>query len=718
MKTTLKRTLSTWLSANILDSLPIFIACNLAALLIWQLNISAHTMPLILGIIAAGLSDLDNRLTGRLKNLFFTLIAFSISSLSSQLALSHGWLFVPLVTFIAFAVVMLGAIGNRYRTIAFGTLLVSVYTTLAYMPGQIWYANTLLIVAGALLYGLVSMLVYLLFPNRAVQENVAQYFEALSDYLKLKASIFDPDDTDNLPAKQLALAKANSLVMGQFDKARVSLFYRLKDLHRYPRTQRLLRYYFAGQEIWERASSSHSQYQPLFQGFVHSDLIFRLQRILTQQAEECRQIAHAIRYNEAYQPSPLGEKAGQGMQNALAFHRSKGVKNLYKLQTMAENLQNIEGQFRQLAAQQTALSLPPKSSRLIGENVSGLRNMWRVVKGQCNLSSQLFRHALRLAAVVFVCSSLVEFFELNMGYWILLTAILVCQPNYSATKKRLVQRVIGTVVGVVIGLSFRYLSPSLEAQLGMIVASSTLFFFFRNNRYSFSVLFITVQVLISFDVIGLGANEAMLPRIFDTLLGVAIAWVGVAYIFPDWKYTNLHTSLKQTLKDSALYLRHIVAQLQFGYQDQLAYRIVRRSAQNSVANLSTAVSNMLSEPVKYREALTFAPTLLELSHTLLSYIAALGAHRQESSQINHQIDFSAVFFKQSKQVSRLLEALATGQKIGPDLEQISQQLKQLANQTQADERANLLSQQLELIVQVLPQLEHFVQEERRYHKGK
>ena len=43
-------------------------------------DISSQSMPLILGIIAGGLVDLDNPFNWTIENVFFTLIAFSISS--------------------------------------------------------------------------------------------------------------------------------------------------------------------------------------------------------------------------------------------------------------------------------------------------------------------------------------------------------------------------------------------------------------------------------------------------------------------------------------------------------------------------------------------------------------------------------------------------------------------------------------------------------------
>ncbi|AUI66349.1 MULTISPECIES: YccS family putative transporter [Glaesserella] len=721
----LRKLSSDWLNANIIGTLPIFFATNIAALLIWQLNISEQTMPLILGIIAAGLSDLDNRLTGRLTNLFFTLIAFAISALSSQLALSHGWLFIPLITMITFIVIMLGAIGQRYSTIAFGTLLVSVYTTLTYVETTAWYGNTLMILAGTLLYGLVAVVVYLIFPNRTVQENMALYFEALGKYLQAKSDFFDPDEMESLPAKQLALAKANIDVMATFDKARVSLFYRLRGQHRHLCTQKMLRYYFTGQDIWERASSSHSQYENLFKGLKNTDLIFRFQRLLELQAIACQQIANALRHNEAYQHNSRGERVLTGLTQSLSYHQTQGIPSISILQSITENLRNIEGQLAQLSNDNiTAINHQhqPKTARLIAENVSGLGNMIKAIKSQCHFGSQLFRHAVRLSIVVCLCSSLVEYFHIQEGYWILLTAVLVCQPNYSATKKRLVQRVIGTVLGVIVGMSFRYLSPTLEAQLGIIVAASSLFFFFRTNNYSFSTFFITIQVLVSFDVVGFGSDSAMLPRILDTLLGVGIAWFGVSYLWPDWRYINLHNSLKETLKTSSTYLKYIVAQLQFGYRDQFSYRIARRSAQNALANLSAAVSNMTGEPKKYSKELTFAPTLLGLSYTLMSYISALGSHRIDSAHLNHHVDFASVFFKQAKQISTLLEKMALGDKCTEQtIHTMDQQLQKFEADfqlSQIDERSFILLQQLRLIVQLLPQLWELVGKEKSHHYEK
>ena len=113
-------------------------------------------MPLTLGTIAGGLVDLDNRLSGRLKNLFYTLIAFAISSLVIQVTFVDHYLFILIMAILTFLFTMLGAIGQRYNTIAFGSLVVALYTILAYDPNQIWFINPLLILVGTSLYSFLT----------------------------------------------------------------------------------------------------------------------------------------------------------------------------------------------------------------------------------------------------------------------------------------------------------------------------------------------------------------------------------------------------------------------------------------------------------------------------------------------------------------------------------------------------------------------------------
>lgn len=703
--------MNNWLNAKVIATIPIFIAVNLAAIAIWLLDISAQSMPLILGIIAGGLVDLDNRLTGRLKNVFYTLIAFSISSLIVQMSIGNGYQFTLLMTAITFIFTMVGAIGQRYSTIAFGTLVIALYTTLSYLPDTLWFINPIMILCGTLLYSVIALIVHLFFPNRPVQENIAKSFLALGAYLDAKSLFFDPDDVENLSNKEVNLAMKDSQLIEAFNGCRISLFYRIRGQYRHSRTQKMIRYYFSAQDIHEKANSSLFNYQALAEQLKNTDLIFRIQRLFELQAQACKQIGLSLQQGKDYKYDNRMEKAVLGLTQSFELYIQQHNKDdcaHLNLKTLIENIQAVDWQLRHLD-QDTNQIERTETAKIHTHQIRGLRNIFYAIKSHCNFNSQLFRHAVRLSIVVFTSCAIVEFFQLDRGYWILLTAVFVCQPNYSATKLRLRQRILGTILGVIIGSLLPYINPTLELQLGLIVATSTLFFFFRSNNYSFSTFFITIQVLISFNVMGFDLHDAMYSRVIDTLIGAAISWVAVSYFWPDWKYLQLDKVSRQAIKSNAKYLLYIISQLQFGKGDNLKYRIVRRNAHENATALSATISNMNNEPQKYQAHLQQGFELLKINYSLLSYISALGAYRSNMKKLQQSTRFLAGFYPIAKKIIYVLEHI---EKLTPTVfEKLQKRIESDLKQASAEQAENLLQpqfsvpiQQLNMICQVLPSL--------------
>ena len=147
---------------SLISTLPVFMSVSIAAFAIWYFNAPQLAVPLILGVIAGGLVDLDNRLRGRVKDLGIVLAAFATSSLAVQLTLAHPAAYIAAMLLMTFTFTYIGAVGLRYRTIAFGALVVAIYTTLAYTAALPWYANPLLILLGTVLYGGCTLLTQIL----------------------------------------------------------------------------------------------------------------------------------------------------------------------------------------------------------------------------------------------------------------------------------------------------------------------------------------------------------------------------------------------------------------------------------------------------------------------------------------------------------------------------------------------------------------------------
>ena len=148
----------------IIASLPVFASVFIAATLVWHFDTPKLVMPFVLGIIAGGLVDLDNRLTGRLKNIVITVALFTLSSLLAQSTIGTGVPFILAMTLMTFGFTILGTVGLKYRTFAFGALAVATYTTLTYTPETYWLTNPVMILLGTVLYS-VNTLIFQIHPT-------------------------------------------------------------------------------------------------------------------------------------------------------------------------------------------------------------------------------------------------------------------------------------------------------------------------------------------------------------------------------------------------------------------------------------------------------------------------------------------------------------------------------------------------------------------------
>ena len=674
-----------WLSARVLAALPMLVSMCMAVLAVWYWQKPLMCMPLVLGVIAGGLVDLDNRLTGRIQNLLSTIVAFSVSSLTVQFTFGQPLLFLPAMTLLTFVFTLSGAISLRYRTISFGTLVVALYTILTINHSMVWYANTLLILCGTLLYSGNTLLLHLILPHRPVQDSMAAAYTELAGYLDIKAQFFDPDDTDQLEQRQIALAMQNGKVIAAFNQVRSALFYRMRGQHRHPRTARMLHYYFAAQDIHERASSSYiGEYRRFVAELSHSDLIFRIQRLIEWQAQACRDVAHSLQRGSPPSDNAKLDKLAAGIRRSLQHHQAD--KSPRSLRRLIDNLYGINYQLTHLAGEQADYTEASEQTRIVREDADGWANRLAALRRHLSFESGVFRHAVRLSIVVFFCIALVESLKLPMGYWVLLTAVFVCQPNYSATKSRLIQRVVGTLAGVAVGSLLPYFTPSLATQLAVVAASGTLFFFFRTNKYSYSTFFITIQALTNLNIAGLHGTDALPWRLLDTIVGCALAWWAVSMLWPDWRYLSLARTAQRALAGNAGYLKSITGQLQYGgHCDDAAYRVERRRAHERAAQLPGGF------------------TLLKTVYAVNGYISALGAYRSRLSPGQIEPDFKAAFARAANETARLLEQLPglAEAEFQVAYSALRQQLTALRPDSSASPHAHTLWQQLSLIVKLL-----------------
>ena len=684
-----------------LYNIRIFIALCGTTAFPWWLGEVKLTIPLTLGVVAAALTDLDDRLTGRLRNLAITLVCFFIASASVELLFPWPWLFAAGLTVSTIGFILLGGLGQRYATIAFGALLIAIYTMLGVTLYSHWYLQPLFLLAGAVWYNLLTLAGHLIFPIRPLQDNLARSYEQLAHYLELKSRLFDPDIEDESQAPLYDLAIANGQLVATLNQTKVSLLTRLRGDRGQRGTRRTLQYYFVAQDIHERASSSHIQYQTLRDRFRYSDVMFRFQRMLSMQAQACQKLSRAILLREPYLHDTHFERAFMHLDAALDRVKASGApaEQIKALGFLLNNLRAIDAQLATIESVQTTAQFSNNTENLLADDQpGGFGDVWLRLRSNMSPESALFRHAVRMSLVLCAGYAFIQLTGLNHGYWILLTSLFVCQPNYNATRHRLALRIIGTLIGVAIGLPVLLLVPSVEGQLFLIVLTGVLFFAFRNVQYAHATMFITLLVLLCFNLLGEGF-EVALPRIFDTLIGCAIAWAAVSFIWPDWKFRNLPRVLEQAINANCRYLDAILEQYHQGRDNRLAYRIARRAAHNRDGELASVVSNLSTEPRAGSQIRETAFRLLCLNHPVTSYISALGAHREKltTPDILALLDDAVCYVDDA-----LHHSPADEQRVQQALASLQTRIQHL--DPRAESKEPLVLQQIGLLLALLPEI--------------
>ena len=688
--------------------LHILIVLSGTTLGLFYLQLSALIVPVTLGAIAAALTDFDDRLSLRLRNLLYTCVLFfGISSLLELLA-SSQFLLILTLSLCSSLLVLMGALGQRYATISFGTILLSVYTLFGLGEYAHWYQQPSYFVLGALWYGLSSILFYLLKPTQAVQDQLAQSFIHLARLLELKAQLFDPDQSEQAEPLLYQLSLQNSEVVQQLNQCKATLLTRLKASRANTHTIRWLNLYFTAQDIHEQATANYLHYEKIAENFSRTDLIYRLQKNFQLQARHCQQLAQSILDGQPFQlaaePAPVFVHLLQSLQDWVQQNPdNREVKNLHlvlnNLQTIQEQL-IILGQDHLLEKSSAdILNRRQDNLNLLDDDIQGWSDLWLKLKQHLGPQAALFRHAVRIG-FIFAAGSLISLLPFaKNGYWILLTGLFVCQMSYFATKNRLHLRTLGTVLGVLCGIPLLYFVPSVEGQLLLTIICGVAFFYLRSKKYAMATLMATLMVLLIFNLKGAG-YAIILPRIVDTLLGCGLAWLAVSFIWPDWNFRNISRTMLKSQQATLNYFAAVIEQYRHGRNNSMQYRIARREAHNAHIELSSMISSLSTEPHPNPTQIHYAFRYLVYSHSQLSYVSALGSHRVHLNQ--------ARVLDLMQHILALLQQHTTVGQI-PDQYAIHIQLDELQRQQKTGVQSELdmlILKQLSLILETLPELIH------------
>lgn len=597
----------------------------------WWAGWQEELMAVLLGVNASAFTESDDNWRSRLRMQLLALLLFAMLLWLVWAAVPWPGALAALLALAAFGLTLLGVWGERYRVLAFGSLVWLIYVGLVAETSQ---AQTLaaapLMLAGAAWYGLVSVLWAATWPEPPVRYRLSRLYAVLGEYLRLKSQLLEPVRGMDLERRRMALALHNGRVVDALNASKDSLLNRLGKSTPPPWLQAAMHQYLAAQDIHERTSSSHGHYDQLAEAFFHTDAMYRCQRVLALLGEQALKFSEAIRQQSTPQHQGATARAIEDMQAAIAHLEQHATptqqgRPLQALQALGSNLTALAQVFS------GALRPPAQGAdySLIDHEPQTLREAWARIRDQLHRQSPLWRHAVRLSLSLLLGFAVMHATKDPHGYWILLTIAFVSQPHYAATLTRLGQRAVGTVLGLAVGWALIRLFPEPVLQSVFVVAAGALFFGTRQTRYVLATGAVTTLLLLNFHQLGMG--QGVIPaRLLDTAIGSGIAGLAAWLLLPNWQARQWHRLAAQALKTQAAYLREVVAQYQSGKQDHLRYRIARRDAHNADAALSNALAAMLKEPQRVRRHEVASGRFVLLAHILLNYVSALGAHRGDA----------------------------------------------------------------------------------------
>ena len=583
-------------------------------------------VTLALGALAGGLSETEDHPKGRIKVLSITVLSFFVSSFAVGLLNNYPWLLGSGFIFSTIIFILLGGIGERYRAITFGSILIGIYAMLGIEISPAWYWQAVLLPAGALFHGILTLVLMYRKPWRLLDEQMAGGFNNLSKYLEKKATLFPSSKKDQMPINQ-ELALLNVSVVNSLEKIKDVLNSYGMELDGQEPLRPYLQRFMLLQSLHERAASSHEQHDKLSKEESGFEVMQGLGEMLRQLSFATKHLAENMLTGAPYHHPLALEWISKALEEKLQVMDPEKSQALILLH---HNLYRSHLALKYLDDKEEGTSVP----RLRKDERTPLERF----KALLSLSHPRMRYAIRLSLSFLIGFVLERLLHLDKGAWVMLTSLFVSQITYSDTRRRLLQRLLGTVTGVVLGVVMLHIFTHTSAQVILMLLSAFAFFYWVRTRYSVAVVFITTFVISAFNLISEDAGlHIMLPRLVDTVLGAAVAFLVIRFLWPGWQYRRMPELISNAMKKNIAYIRAITKEYNEVNVDDLEYRIARREAHLADNEMAQAWFSMQQEPKSKQILMHQAFTLTYLNHALLSHISALGAHRETYTPDLHEI---------------------------------------------------------------------------------
>jgi uncharacterized membrane protein (TIGR01666 family) len=579
-------------------------------------------LSISLGAMCVSLTDAPGPIVHKRNGMLFCIAFIFLISIITGFARLYDFTMALEILLVTFFFSMFNVYGNRAAAVGNAAVLIMILTMDKSVSTTENFLHSALVLIGGFFYFFLSMALHTIRPYRHAQRALGDCIRELADYLSLRADFYNTtiDIDENyrkLIAKQITVNEKQDHVREVFFKTRQIVKESTDE------SRKLVFTFVETVDLFEDITASYYDYVLLRKQFSDTGALDIIHDSLKKIVGELERVGIAIQSGSSFSRSFDYDEEIKSLK-AKIDATTQNEPNRLVLKKIVVNIRNMLGDINNI------LQYFDTSVRLKKSNVDHSHFIThqpldpKIIWDNLSLESSVFRHAIRVCLACMIGFSISRIIAYGQhSYWILLTIAFILKPAFSLTKQRNIERIIGTFAGGAAGILILYfISDTTVLFVFMVLFMIGTYSFMRIN-YLAMVVCTTPYVLILFSFFGAMFKDVARERVFDTLIGCAIAFLASYLLFPKWESEQLKTYMKNLLKANAAYLHKILEALTGQKFSMLEYKLARKEVYLSSANLSAAFQRMLSEPKNKQNAVKDIQQFVVMNHILFSNIATV-----------------------------------------------------------------------------------------------
>ena len=221
----------------------------------------------------------------------------------------------------------------------------------------------------------------------------------------------------------------------------------------------------------------------------------------------------------------------------------------------------------------------------------------------------LIRFILRLGTLLVFSVFLYKWFAIPHGYWLGLTLVVVMQPDYGATRQRVAERILGTLLGSLLASGLLFLDLPHVAVLAAVALTAFLFALFLKRRYDVAVVFLTLMVVLLTETGGPASWQLTLERLACTLAGGGLAMLAAHFFWPAWEKDRFQPLMREALLASRDYIRLLCRRSREGTGRGPELVPAKRHLETANSEVFASLQRMYGEPKNHAHILQDAAAM-------------------------------------------------------------------------------------------------------------